>query len=339
MAERYSIGVDLGGTNLRVAAYNLGESSAAAIIDSTSLPTRVAAGRDAVVDDMCAAILRLMEKHGRGANFAGLGIGTPGPLELPEGVLRNPPNLPGWDGLNLREAIEQRVGVPAAIESDANLAALAEFRLGSGNTFGVSSLCMLTLGTGVGNGIILDDKIWHGNNGMGGEAGHDTIFADGDPCPCGSSGCLELYASATAVRRMAEQAFAASINHESSSLATARHVSDLALAGEARAKAVFDRVGTSLGIGLGALVNTLNLPLYVIGGGLSGAWDLFAPRMIAELRTRSYVYRLTEPTSEEARQRSSRKTHVVRAELGSDAGILGACLLPLMQESGGTGPL
>jgi len=90
-------------------------------------------------------------------------------------------------------------------------------------------------------------------------------------------------------------------------------------------------VGTALGIGIGALVNTLNLPLYVVGGGVSAAWELFAPRMMEELSMRSYVYRLTAPNEEESRLRSPRKTHVVRAELGSDAGILGACLLPLMQ--------
>lgn len=289
---------------------------------------------------MCGAVLRLIEKYGRDSGFAGVGVGTPGPLELPEGILRNPPNLTGWDGFNLREAVERRVGVPVAIESDANLAALAEFRLGSGKTFGATSLCMLTLGTGVGNGIVLDGKIWDGNNGMGGEAGHDTVFSDGEPCPCGSSGCLELYASATAVQRMAarimapEDSYADTAPGENASLLTARHIADLAQAGNKHATAIFDRVGTALGIGLGALVNTLNLPLYVVGGGLSGAWDLFAPRMMAELRMRSYVYRLTEPSAEEAKQRSPRKTHIVRAELGSDAGILGACLLPFMRRNG-----
>ena len=112
---------------------------------------------------------------------------------------------------------------------------------------------------------------------------------------------------------------------------TARHIADFALAGDEYALTVFARVGTALGIGIGALVNTLNLPLYVVGGGVSAAWELFAPRMFEELRMRSYVYRLTAPDEGESRLRSPRKTHVVRAELGSDAGILGACLLPLMQ--------
>jgi len=328
--SRYSIGVDLGGTNLRIAAYRRDSTDGSGIVESVGLPTRVSAGPDAVADDMSRAILPLLAKLGRGEEFAGLGVGTPGPLELPEGVLRNPPNLTGFDGYNLREAIAARVGVPVAIESDANLAALAEFHLGSGKTYAASSLCMLTLGTGVGNGIIIDGKVWDGNNGMGGEAGHNTIYADGEPCPCGSRGCLELYASATGVQRMAKQAFALRHGDAEPPTFTAREVAELATAGDADAAGVYARVGTALGIGLGGLVNTLNLPLYVIGGGTSAAWDLFAPRMMEELRMRSYVYRLTAPSEEESRSRSPRKTHVVRAELGSDAGILGACLLPFV---------
>jgi glucokinase len=336
-SDRYSIGVDLGGTNLRVSAYR-DAATTPGIIDSIALPTRVVDGPVAVVDDMAGAIKGLLDKYGRGNHFAGVGIGTPGPLELPEGVMRNPPNLPGFDGFPLRDALARKIGESVIIDSDANLAALAEFHLGSGKTYAVPSLCMLTLGTGVGNGIILDGKILDGNNGMAGEAGHNTVIPDGEECPCGSRGCLELYASATGVQRMAaasrtlqrQRAEAASESSTESAPPTAQDVANLALAGDEFALTVFARVGTALGIGIGALVNTLNLPLYVVGGGMSAAWDLFAPRMMEELRMRSYVYRLTAPDIEESRQRSPRKTHVVRAELGSDAGILGACLLPLM---------
>ncbi len=334
VSDRYSIGVDLGGTNLRISAYRDAAAATAGIIDSIALPTRVANGPVAVVDDMAGAIKGLLDKYGRGSNFAGVGIGTPGPLELPEGVMRNPPNLPGFDGFPLRDELAQKIGESVTIESDANLAALAEFRLGSGKTYAVPSLCMLTLGTGVGNGIILDGKILDGNNGMAGEAGHNTVIPDGEDCPCGSRGCLELYASATGVQRMAAASRTLQRQRAGSEgelgAPTAQDVANLAIAGDEFALTVFARVGTALGIGIGALVNTLNLPLYVVGGGMSAAWDLFAPRMMEELRMRSYVYRLTAPTEEESRERSPRKTHVVRAELGSDAGILGACLLPLM---------
>jgi glucokinase len=333
-SERYSIGVDLGGTNLRISAYREAAAATAGIVDSIALPTRVANGPVAVVGDMAGAIKGLLDKYGRGTNFAGVGIGTPGPLELPEGVMRNPPNLPGFDCFPLRDAVAQKIGESVIIESDANLAALAEFRLGSGKTYAVPSLCMLTLGTGVGNGIILDGRILDGNNGMAGEAGHNTVIPDGEDCPCGSRGCLELYASATGVQRMAAASRTLERQRAESdgqiAPPTALDVAKLALAGDEFALTVFARVGTALGIGIGALVNTLNLPLYVVGGGMSAAWDLFAPRMMEELRMRSYVYRLTAPNAEESRNRSPRKTHEVRAELGSDAGILGACLLPLM---------
>ena len=160
-----TIGVDLGGTNLRVAAYTLEEG----ILEMVALPTRLSAGWRAVIGDMCGAIRQLLECHLPGRELGGIGIGTPGPLELPEGVLWNPPNLPGWNGIRIRDAIEAQLGMPVFFESDANLAALAEYLEGTGKTLAQSSLCMLTLGTGVGNGIILNGEIWHGFTGMGGD--------------------------------------------------------------------------------------------------------------------------------------------------------------------------
>lgn len=321
----YSVGVDLGGTNLRVASYVPGKG----LQRSISLPTRLGAGRDAVVDDMCGAIRQLMLENSLHHSLAGIGIGTPGPLELPEGRLHGPPNLPGWDGFNLREAVEDRLESAVMIESDANLAALAEARLGSGRTLGVDSLCMLTLGTGIGNGIILEGRIWQGNNGMAGEAGHLTIWADGEACGCGGAGCMEMYASATAVVRMAKQAAAegapglAALDN-----ITARDLASLAEAGDRTAQAIFHKAGRAIGIGLAGLVNTLNLPLYVVGGGLANAWPLFSPQLFAEVEYRSYVYRLTGPMG-----RTVRKTHILPAELGPEAGILGACILPLTEGS------
>ena len=165
--------------------------------------------------------------------------------------------------------------------------------------------------------------------GMAGEVGHLNIWTEGGmACGCGSSGCLEAHASATGVRKMAQDEIA---HGTAPGLATlyadkpdfdARDVAELANAGDADAKAIFDKVGRSLGIGLASLVNVLNLPLYVLGGGLANAWNLFEGPLFDELRKRCYVYRLTAD-----------KTHIVTAELGPDAGLLGACLLPLQTES------
>lgn len=328
----YSIGVDLGGTNLRIAAY----THDAGLLETILLPTRLAAGRDAVVSDMCTAIQTLESRYSSAHELAGIGVGTPGPLELPAGVLHNPPNLTGWDGFDLRTAIESRLDRAVILESDANAAALAECALGLGRSMHIDSLCMLTLGTGVGNGIILNGKVWDGAAGMAGEAGHATIYPDGLICPCGGRGCLEMYASATAVVRAASQRAA---DGTAPSLAgsnwTAHSLAQAAGSGNADAKRIFIDAGRALGIGLAALVNTLNLPLYVVGGGLAQAWRLMKDVLFEELRHRSYVYRFTAPGSPIAARNPGGTTHVLPAELGPDAGLLGACILPFAESRPG----
>lgn len=332
---QFSLGVDLGGTNLRVAAYRSGRQVAELI----SLPTRLSQGRERVIHDLKEAIVALRGRFQENGSALSIGVGSPGPLELPAGVIRNPPNLPGWDGFHLREAIEEAVGQPIFLESDANAAALAEFELGSAPSAGIRSLCMLTLGTGVGNGIILNGRIWHGNNGMAGEAGHLMVEPDGLPCPCGARGCVELYASATGVVRMAKEAndpiLAAALPRDSAGWSS-HVIADAAIAGNATALAIFARTGRAIGIALASTANILNLPLYVVAGGLSNAWDLFAPAMFAELRMRSYVYRPTAASPGDPLETPG-KSFVRRAELGSEAGILGACLLPFTHDEDALG--
>jgi glucokinase len=323
--QHYTIGVDLGGTNLRIAAY----TETAGLLETILLPTRLAAGRDAVVDDLCGAVSALKDRFSSDYKLAGIGVGTPGPLELPAGRLHNPPNLPGWNGFDLRCELEKKLHQPVIVESDANLAALAECVLGRGRTMQRDSLCMLTLGTGVGNGIILGGRIFSGAAGMAGEAGHATIYPDGPLCPCGNHGCLEMYASATAVVRTANQRITAGAAPAlAGNTWSARTLAEAAFAGNPDAKQIYTDAGRALGIGLAALVNTLQLPLYVVGGGLVQAWDLLKPAIFEELHHRSYVYRLTEPGSPVAQHDPQGATHVLPAELGPDAGLLGACILP-----------
>src|SRR5271156_2438444 len=329
-ANHYSIGVDFGGTNLRIAAY----SPSSGFLETIQIPARVPAGRDAVVGDMCSGIRKLVDLHSSKFELRGIAIGSPGPLEVPEGRLRNPPNLPGFDGLELRSAVQQGLGLPVVVENDANLAALAECVVGKGKKLGVNSLLMLTLGTGVGSGIVLNGKIWDGMNGMAGEIGHNTIFADGELCSCGNHGCLEVLASATAVRRKAAEMIAEGSSPGLASLqkscpdSTPRDVAELGLSGDPDAREIFNEVGRALGIGLAGAVNTLNLPLYVVGGGLIKSWKLFSSALFEELRHRSYVFRLTDPDRSVADGGSPSKTHIVPAELGPEAGLLGACILP-----------
>ncbi len=334
----FSIGVDLGGTNLRVAAV----TEQGGRLDSVTHPTRLSEGPQTVLDDMAAAIRQLIGKQD--GDLLGIGVGSPGPIELPLGVLHHPPNLPGFDGLNLRTELERRLGRPVQVGHDASLAAYGECMLGAGHVHGVDSLLMYTLGTGVGCGVILESRIWHGMQGAAGESGHGPIIPDGPRCPCGARGCLEMYASATSIVRRAHELGIAPQDHPVSHMhaagngaapITASAIAQLATAGDERALRIFDEVGVALGLSLAHLINALNLPLYIIGGGAAAAWPLFAPRMFATVREGSYVYRQSIPRDPSVFELG--KTHIGPAQLGGDAGILGAALLPLASRVS-TGP-
>jgi glucokinase len=171
-------------------------------------------------------------------------------------------------------------------------------------------MILLTLGTGVGGGIIMDGEILHGHIGMAGELGHMTVVPNGNPCGCGNRGCLEKHASATAVIAMARLMGLGDMSPV--------EVDRLAEEGNERAQAIWQSMGEALGIGLATLINVFNAPLYLLGGGVSAAWDHFAPAMFAEIERRSFTYRLTKET-----------TKISRATLGGDAGLYGAASLTL----------
>jgi glucokinase len=324
--ESFSIGVDLGGTNLRAATYN----QAAGLSNRRAVPTRIESGPIAVAEDICRLILDAQASQDSSASCLGVCVGAPGPLELPRGRFHQPPNLTGWDGFDLRQVLESRLDIPVYLENDANAAALAECYLGSGKQLGVDSLSMLTLGTGVGHGIIHNGRIFHGANGLAGEAGHVTVQPDGELCNCGNYGCLEMYATSKAIMREAVRLAANGAPGLARLLAERKDASagdiySLAMTGDADALTIFDRAGRALGICVAALVNTFNPPLVVIAGGVSDAWPLLSPKMFEELELRSYVYRLTKPGS-----RFQQHTTVQKAALGPDAGLTGAALYPFI---------
>ena len=192
----YSIGVDLGGTNLRAAAI----SAEGQILDKISGSTKLSAGRDAVLSDLVNAIVVLRDRLGAMA-LAGVGIGVPGFIEIEKGLIVGSNNLPQFDGFPVRDEIEARLGTRVILENDANAAALGERWIGAGRD--VNDLVLLTLGTGIGGGIIANGKVVHGMLGMAGELGHMTVIPQGNPCGCGNIGCLEKHASATAIVAMA----------------------------------------------------------------------------------------------------------------------------------------
>jgi glucokinase len=326
----FAVGVDLGGTNMRIAAVD--ETGKQLEVISTS--TEVKRGRESVVSAMCDAIRALSGKFSSTHRLIGTGIGVPGIIDMESGLVKESPNLPDWAEYPVREEIQKRLGTSVILENDANAAALGEKWLGAGSD--VENMCMITLGTGVGGGVVLNGHIWHGMTGMAGELGHMAVYPDGVQCGCSNRGCLEQYASATAVKRMAvekiasgkapELARAMSENPEFS----AKVVFQYAIQGDKQAQEIFRAVGRALGIIIADMINVLNLQMYVIGGGVSSAWEMFSPTLFAELRQRSFVYRATEPDPYlTAPQR--RKTIITRALLGSDAGLIGAARLPMMR--------
>src|ERR1700722_6430329 len=327
----FSIGVDLGGTNLRIAAVD----TEGKLLEKVGLSTK-ASGPDHVIDEMCEAIHRLTSQYRVNGQFLGAGIGIPGIIDLEAGVVRRSANLKGWEEYPVRREIEKRLGARIFLENDGKVAALGEKWLGAAR--GIDDMAMITLGTGIGGAIVLGGKIFHGMNGMAGEFGHINVEPEGVPCGCGSRGCAERYASATAVVRMAREAIAAGNAPalakiaESGTEFNAQAIYNLAMQGDEPAQRIFHRFGQALGMMLADIVNVLNLGVYVIGGGVSSAWGAFGPAMFKELRERSTIYMATAPKSESAIQSAATrgKTIIARALLGSDAGLYGGARLPLL---------
>ncbi len=302
----YSIGLDLGGTNLRAAAID----RSGVILDKISGTTNFTEGREAVLGDIVRAITKLRERHGA-AELAGIGVGVPGFIRIKEGFLTNSNNLPYLENYPVRDEISRRLGAPVILENDANAAALGEKWMGAGRE--VDDLVLLTLGTGIGGGIVSDGRVLHGYVGMAGELGHVTVVPNGNPCGCGNRGCLEKHASATAVTAMAR------LMQLGENLSS-KDVYELALKqtpeGE-KARRIWSIMGESLGVALAVLVNTFNVPLYLLSGGMLPAWDCFAPAMFATLEERSFTYRATKSG-----------TQIAQATLGNEAGLFGAAYLP-----------
>jgi glucokinase len=302
--SEYSIGLDLGGTNLRAAAVDAQGKMLQKIWASTDL-TR---GPEAVMEDMAKAIDAL--RHSLGSqSLQGIGVAVPGFIRLKEGVIMGSNNLAVLEGFPMRDALQKRLDSPVILENDANAAAMGEKWIGAGKH--VDDLVLMTLGTGIGGGIISGGRILHGFLGMAGEIGHVTVVPNGNPCGCGNRGCLEKHASATAIAAMARMIGLGDL--------TSEEVYTLAKQGDERALAIFDNMGRALGIALATMVNLFNFPLYLISGGPIPAWDIFSIPMMAEVEARSFTYRAS-------------KTVIARAELGNEAGLYGAAYLPFDTE-------
>jgi|SRR5579871_148112 len=298
---QYSIGVDLGGTNLRAAAITRDGK----ILEKVSVPTNPLLGRESLLREMVAGIADLRSRWGT-QTLAGIGLGIPGFILLKEGVIRNSNNLSCIEDFPFRDEMERRLETKVVLENDANAAALGEKWMGAGRD--VDDLILFTLGTGIGGGIISAGKVLHGFLGMAGELGHLTVVPNGFPCGCGNQGCVEKHASATAIGAMAR------LNGLGEDLSS-EDVYKLAKDGNEHARRIFQSMGESLGVALANVVNIFNFPLYLLSGGVLAAWDFFAPAMIAETRRRSFTFR-------------NSNTRVEKAVLGNEAGLYGAGYLP-----------
>jgi glucokinase len=311
MARDLVIGVDLGGTNVRSAVVD----EAGRIAHHAKLSVAGSGSAEAVIDRTVACIARTMDGCGRD-RVCGIGVGTPGLVVAETGEVVYAPNVPGWKDLPLGSILEARLGAPVAVENDANAAAIGEHWVGAGR--GVRHMICLTLGTGVGGAIILNDQIWRGANGAAGEVGHITVVENGALCGCGAPGCLEAYASAPAIARQAREALQTGRASRLRDLCagdldaiTSAMVARAAEEGDPAAQEVMHRAGTLLGMAISSLTNLLNPELFVIGGGVINAGDLLFTPIWHEVRRRAYKW-------------SAGILRIVPAALGDDAGIIGA---------------
>lgn len=307
------IGMDIGGTFIKAALIN----RRGHILARIKRPTEASLGRIQMIDHIFSAIRTLETNPLSRGRVSAVGIGVAGIIDFRQGVVSVSPNFPGWKNFPIQKMLSQRIGPPIFIENDANAAALGEKWMGAAKD--VQDFCFITLGTGVGGGLVLGGEIWHGADGMAGEIGHMTIDPNGPRCGCGSRGCLEVYASANALQRMVLEAGAAGRNSRffrdiKPSAINGESVHRAAQKGDRISRKAFARVGSALGIGISNLINLLNLEKVVLGGGLSAAWRFFIPALREEVKRRAF-------------QAPARRARIVRAAVGEDAGVLGAAFI------------
>ena len=303
---------DLGGTHFRAATVD--ESGKIHFRLKQNTPQAEEAAE--IVRAMVLAVRSCEEQSARtGDSISAISVVVPGTVNVEEGVIVKAPNVPCLDGFRLAAALESELKRPAILENDANAAAVGEMWQGAGR--GHRTIVCVTLGTGVGGGIVLDGKLWRGVDGSAAEIGHMGVDPFGGvACTCGSRGCLEVYASATAIVRMTREArprYPDSALHTTEHL-TSEQIYHAGLEGDELALEVFRRMGVYLGIGLANLINIINPDMIVIAGGVVNGWELFVKHMLQQVAERAFPL-------------PAARVKIVKAECGDDAGLLGAARL------------
>ena len=308
------IGIDVGGTNVKIALVN----DKGNIIYSNSIPTRAEMGYQYTINNMKEAIAELIkETKSDKKSIEGIGFGFPGQIDYKKGVVRLAPNIPGWVEVPIAEIMEKEFGIPTRVDNDVRCAALGELNYGAG--IGCENLICITVGTGIGSGLIINGKLVRGASNAAGEIGHIKLDMHGGPlCGCGDRGCLEAFASGPSIVAMAEEYIKGGKSTKYRELAnpdiTPYIVSEAAKQGDPVAKRIFTIVGEYIGIGLASVVNLLNPEKIIIGGGVAAAGDLLLNPIKENLIKRAM------PIAGSA-------VEIVPAQLGNSAGVIGASLL------------
>ena len=324
MNNKVIIGIDLGGTNVKTAMVSWDKQ----VLAKDSRPTNSAGGPDAVIDAMESSVRHLLDQSNLTTDeVMAVGIGAPGPMDWRSGVVYSPPNLPGWKNVPLGDLMHQRLGVPCFVENDANVACYGEFWLGAGQ--GTENMALLTLGTGVGGGLVVFGMLLRGEDGTAAELGHLKVQRDGRRCGCGSQGCLETYASVTGMVRTAVEGLSEGrpsklleMCGDSFGGLTGKMIGDAAAEGDEFALWVIEETATWLGLGISSIINYQNPEKVILCGGMIAAGDMLL----------NPIRRVAKENSFEV---PAKRCEIVYAGLGSDSGVLGAAGCALARFEGG----
>ncbi len=307
------IGVDLGGTNVKTAIISRDKK----VLGKDSRPTRAEEGPEAVMACMAESVEAVLAETGaKHGDVLAAGFGAPGPMNWQTGVVYSPPNLPGWKNVPLADEMTKRLGFPCYVDNDANVACYGEYWLGAGQ--GADNMCLLTLGTGVGGGIVVFGQLLRGIDGTAAEIGHLKVMRGGRTCGCGATGCLEAYGSVTGMVRTAVEGIEAGRKTVLTGVCkgdlkaiTGKMISDGIAQGDEFCKWVMNETGVWLGIGISSLINLLNPEKVVLCGGMIAAGeDLFAP-----IRKTARELTFEVPAN---------RAQIVPAGLGADSGVIGS---------------
>ncbi len=296
----FSVGVDLGGTKIRVALMD----ETGKLLHDEERPTLANRGPRPIISDIVTMVMTA-SNHVTGGEVIGVGVGCPGPLNSKAGVVLSPPNLPGWDNVPLRQELNEALGLPVHLDNDANVAGLAEHRYGAGQ--GTTDMVYFTVSTGIGGAAVVDGRLVQGGIGAAAEFGHMIVDIHGPECRCGNRGCLEAIASGTAIALRGTQDYGKQV--------TAEEVASFAASGDERALCILNEAFYALGIGVVNVINAFDPQIVVIGGGVSQIGDsLF--RVVREVAAAQSFRDKSQPVP------------IVPAKLHRDSGVIGAAAIP-----------